>query len=67
MLVWCLFNAAIDYICTPVLIVTSETMYWTLDFFVNKEEKFSLVLSVSFLGKPGHLTISKYYQILLKE
>lgn len=59
MLFWCTFNIAINYICTPsVLIVEPKTMYWTLHYFTKQEKKFSLVILVwktRKLGKPGNL------------
>lgn len=39
MLVWCLFNAATDYICTPVLIVTSKTNVLNAKLFCKKGGK----------------------------
>lgn len=65
MLFWCIINVAVDYICTPsVLITATKILFWTLNYFIffsEREKNFSQVIYLSFLGKSGHFTISKHY------
>lgn len=65
MLFWCIINVAVDYICTPsVLITATKILFWTLNYFIffsEREKNFSQVIYLSFLGKSGNFTISKHY------